>query len=174
MHIELATQDYPLTLDAIRQKRPRMSIPANAIEIPGFAPVAPSIQPVPAPGNKVVEAAPVETTPGNWQQQWVEAPLTQAEIDMVTQATLKGLTDAVQRHLDNTARQRNYDGILSACTYAASTNPQFATEGQACMAWRDAVWAACYQVNSEVQNGTRAVPTEAELLALLPTMTWPA
>lgn len=83
------------------------------------------------------------------------------------------LTDAVQRHLDDTARTHGYDGILSACTYATDTHPPFQAEGQACVSWRGAVWSTCYQLMAEVQAGTRAVPTEAELIALLPAMVWP-
>ena len=33
----------------------------------------------------------------------------------------KEVVDATQRRLDDFARTRNYDGILSACTYATST-----------------------------------------------------
>lgn len=87
---------------------------------------------------------------------------------------IAALTTAVQSHLDATARTRNYDGILSLCSYAASTNQTFAAEGLAGVAWRDAVWAACYSIMAEVQGGQRAVPTEAELLAALPPMVWPA
>ncbi|MDZ7595881.1 MAG: hypothetical protein U0932_14630 [Thiobacillus sp.] len=84
------------------------------------------------------------------------------------------LTRDVQAHLDATARTRNYDGILSLCSYAASTNPTFSAEGLAGVAWRDAVWAACYAIMAAVQAGTRAVPTTAALLAELPPMAWPA
>lgn len=84
------------------------------------------------------------------------------------------LTRDVQAHLDATARTRNYDGILSLCSYAASTNPTFSAEGLAGVAWRDAVWAACYAIMADVQAGTRAVPTTATLLAELPPMAWPA
>lgn len=83
------------------------------------------------------------------------------------------LTQVVQGHLDATARQRGYDGILSACTYATSGNARFAAEGKACVLWRDAVWATCYEIMAEVMGGTRAVPTAAELIADLPTMVWP-
>lgn len=82
------------------------------------------------------------------------------------------LTSAVQAHLDAKARERNYDGILSLCTYATSTNTTFAAEGQAGVVWRDACWAKCYEAMGEVVAGTRAVPTAAELIAELPAFTW--
>lgn len=80
---------------------------------------------------------------------------------------------SVQEHLDEKAGERNYDGILSACTYATSTLHKFSVEGQACVAWRDAVWAKCYEVLGAVQSGLRQPPTVQELLSELPVMTWP-
>lgn len=80
---------------------------------------------------------------------------------------------AVQAMLDAKARERRYDNILSACTYATSTQPKFQAEGQACVAWRDAVWSQCYELMEQVDAGTLAQPTIEELLAMLPTMEWP-
>jgi hypothetical protein len=93
-------------------------------------------------------------------------PPTQAEIEAL-------LKTAVQGWLDDTARSRGYDGILSAASYATSTNPQFSAEGQACVKWRDAVWAYCWSALADVEAGKRAIPTEAGLLAELPAMVWP-
>jgi hypothetical protein len=80
---------------------------------------------------------------------------------------------AVQAMLDAKAREREYDGILSATTYATSTLPRFQAEGQACVAWRDAVWSKCYELMEQVDTGALAQPTVDELLAMLPAMEWP-
>ncbi len=87
--------------------------------------------------------------------------------------TQDALVTAVQANLDATARSRNYDGILSLCSYAASTDPKFGAEGKAGLAWRDACWAYCYKVLADVLAGRRGIPTEAQLLAELPKFTWP-
>ncbi|CAB4211807.1 hypothetical protein UFOVP1419_28 [uncultured Caudovirales phage] len=83
------------------------------------------------------------------------------------------LVNAVQKHLDATARTRNYDGILSLCSYATSTDPVFSAEGQAGVAWRDACWRYSYQVQVDIVAELRTVPTPAELVAELPVMVWP-
>ena len=82
---------------------------------------------------------------------------------------------ATQASLDSFARTRNYDGILSACTYATSGAPKFAGEGQAAVDARDATWATLYTILGEVQAGTRPVPTGfADIEADLPVLVWPA
>lgn len=82
-------------------------------------------------------------------------------------------TAAVQKRLDDFARTRGYDNILSAATYATSTNPKFAVEGQYAVEARDATWAKCYEVLAEVEAGTRPMPTLEELMAELPVLEWP-
>lgn len=87
---------------------------------------------------------------------------------------VKKLSSYVQRRLDNFAASRNYDGILSACTYATSTVPKFAAEAQYCINARDATWAAMYAGLAEVQAGTRAMPTSyADIEGSLPPLIWP-
>ena len=73
---------------------------------------------------------------------------------------------AVQNTLDNAAKAKGYDSILSACSYAAYPNP-FQAEGQEFVAWRGAVWAKCYEILAEVEAGVRPAPTVSELLAEL-------
>jgi hypothetical protein len=96
-------------------------------------------------------------------QQTVPAPPTLAEY-----------TAAMQAVLDSTAKARNYDGILSACTYATSTVDKFRAEGQACVEWRDKVWAFGYDLLARVDAGQTPAPALTDLAAILPQMVWPA
>jgi hypothetical protein len=98
-----------------------------------------------------------------------------AEQAAAVQALQAGIVAAVQARLDDFARTRNYDGILSAATYAASTVPKFAAEGQYAVTARDQTWATLYAILAEVQAGTRPVPTGyADIEADLPVLEWPA
>lgn len=93
--------------------------------------------------------------------------------EMLPEAVRGYLGAVAQAYMDETARQRNYDSILSLCTYATSTNPKFALEGQAGVEWRDGVWARCYELLDSVESGSAAIPTASELIALLPPFSWP-
>ena len=109
-----------------------------------------------------------------WEVLDFDSATAAANLAEIAARPIKMLTEAVQAHLDATAQTHNYDGILSACSYASSTNTTFAAEAAACVAWRDAVWADCYTIMAAVQAGTHAMPTADSLIAELPTITWPA
>lgn len=87
----------------------------------------------------------------------------------------QSIVDATQQRLNEFARTRNYDGILSACTYATSTVPKFNGEGQYCVEARDSTWASLYAMLAEVEAGTRPMPTGfADVESELPALAWPA
>ena len=86
---------------------------------------------------------------------------------------LAAFTAAIQAHLDDFAKTRNYDGIMSAATYATSAVPKFRMEGQYAVAARDAVWAKGYELMDAVLAGTRPMPDLEEVLAELPALEWP-
>lgn len=80
---------------------------------------------------------------------------------------------ATQARLDAFAQTRNYDSILSACTYASSAIPKFSAEGQAAVNGRDATWAALYTVLADVQTGKSPMPGSfADIEPLLPVLAW--
>ena len=82
-------------------------------------------------------------------------------------------TAAIQERLDQWAQTRNYDGIMSACTYAGSTVDTFRHEGQCAVALRDATWAAGYAIMDSVLSGQRPMPSVEEVVAELPPLLWP-
>lgn len=88
---------------------------------------------------------------------------------MVMEMRKTELVNAVQGHLDATARLLGYDSIATAVTYASEAAvTQFQTEGQAFREWRSFVWEHCHAVLAQVIAGERAAPTAAQLIAELP------
>lgn len=77
-------------------------------------------------------------------------------------------TNMIQRMLDAEAQKLGYDHCNSVCTYVETGVRKFDDEGAAFRKWRSAVWARGYELLAEVQAGTRSIPTEEELLELLP------
>ena len=82
--------------------------------------------------------------------------------------------EAVQAHLDQTAKLRGYWDANSIVSYALSTNATYAAEAASFIEWRDAVWLAAFSILAQVKAGTRAVPTPGQLLLELPTIVWPS
>jgi hypothetical protein len=99
-------------------------------------------------------------------QEYVDGE-TQLYVDMQS-----AVVAAVQKRLDDFARTRNYDGILSACTYATSNVTKFQIEGRYCVAARDAHWSKCYDLLTQVHGGA-PVPTVDEVIAQMPALEWP-
>jgi hypothetical protein len=97
----------------------------------------------------------------------------QAPAEPSKDALQRQYTDAVQNRLDRFAGTRGYDGILSACSYAASSDPQFHTEGQYCMEARDSTWGACYQIMAQVLSGALPLPDFDTFIAMLPPLEGP-
>jgi hypothetical protein len=99
---------------------------------------------------------------GNTIEPYVPPPPTQQEY-----------ANAIQAHVDATARARDYMDGVSLASYVASTNPTWAAEAAAFVSWRDIVWAYAYEQLDAVENGLREQPTVAGLVAELPAITWP-
>lgn len=84
----------------------------------------------------------------------------------------KKYTKLVQNYMDKIVQARGYDDVFTCISYVDSTDEIFRREAQAVLAWRDKVWRLCYDILAEVNAGRRAVPSESELLAMLPRLEW--
>ena len=90
------------------------------------------------------------------------------------QDLIDSYTNKIQSRLDNFARTRGYDGILSACSYAPSTDPEFRKEGEYCLQMRDITFRTGYSIIGAVMMGMRDIPTWDEIESELPVLEWPA
>lgn len=76
--------------------------------------------------------------------------------------------EKVQQLLDNKAKEKGYDNVLSACSYAGYDNP-FKVEGEAFGKWRSEVWSKGYAILKDITEGHRKLPESfKEILDELP------
>ena len=77
------------------------------------------------------------------------------------------MESAIQEHIDNEAKARGYDNIVSACSYAGYPNV-FQTEAISLGNFRSACWTKAYEVQASIDTGTISIPTIDELILMLP------
>lgn len=170
-------EKYPYSIGALKRDNPNTSFPRN----PDAALLAEwnvfSVQPTNHPQvdhtKNVTESTPV-LQDGQWVQVWSVTDATAEEIERRLLDLKEQIVQQAQARLDNFANTRDYDGILSAATYAASTVEEFRIEGQYAVEARDATWAKLYEILAEVEAGTRSIPTDyADIEPELPVLEWP-
>lgn len=126
-----------------------------------------------APAGMQLQQDGFENTNGTWKRKWLVVPETAEQTLLRAEYVQIVIVNAVQHALDAFAKTRNYDSIMSACTYATSKIPKFAQEGRRCVDLRDDTWAALYTVLDQVRLGTRQLPTGfGDVVSDLPTLTW--
>lgn len=79
---------------------------------------------------------------------------------------------AVQFLLDDKVKEKGYDNIVAACSYANSGNPVFRAEGLACLNWRDSVWTVCHQFINGINSENLVETSLTEFLEILPKLVW--
>jgi nitrate reductase beta subunit len=172
-------EKFPYSIGDLRKDNPQTSFPKN----PSDATLASyNVFPVVSTGAVYDSATQVATQEGchynadkqRWETSWVVRDMTPEEIGQKLQSLQRQIANQTQVRLDDFAKTRNYDGMLSLCTYATSTNPKFAAEGQYGVEARDATWAALYEMLAEVEAGTRPIPSGfADIEPELPELIWP-
>lgn len=102
----------------------------------------------------------------------IPEPTTEEKIN----AAYQQLDSMVEQRLDNFAKEKKYANIVSACSYATSSNPTFAAEAAYCVKMRDETYAKCYELINDilpkVQAGERPIPEWGEIEAQLPVLSW--
>lgn len=102
------------------------------------------------------------------------------------QAALTGYCEkAIQKVLDDKAREHGYTDIKSACAYASSipvvlsSDPcfsiceKFRLEGNALQSWMSLTWAKAYAYLGTVQTGTNEAPSIDQAVGMIPSFVWP-
>lgn len=79
---------------------------------------------------------------------------------------------AIQDLLDQSAKNKGYDSIFTAISYAEEPSvAKFQNDGRAFRSWRSQVWEYAYQELAKVKAGERPTPELTEFLSELPTLT---
>ena len=170
---------YPVTQTDLRRQNPDVSFPAAKLSTDLMASFGYTVvRYAPQPSFDVATQRVVEGTPAQegdiWNQTWQVVPLTPEEIEANLQGLQASIVWQTQQRLDDFARTRNYDNILSACTYASSKVAKFAVEGQYAVTARDDTWDALHTIMLGVQAGTHPMPSGfADIEPELPVLTWP-
>ena len=86
---------------------------------------------------------------------------------------VKEYSRALQNHIDNVARGKNYENGFTCATYINSTNENWKQEAQTFVAWRDACWEYAIQVLDSVEGGQDA-PRIEDFVNNMPTIDWPS
>lgn len=87
--------------------------------------------------------------------------------------TMGAFEQAIQEHIDSTARDMMFRDGVTLASYVASANAAWAGQAQAFVAWRDAVWVYAYAELAKALSGEREIPTIDAFLSELPAIVWP-
>ena len=97
---------------------------------------------------------------------------TPADLEAEAQARAKvSITRAIDRYVEEQAVAMQYNGAAHLASYAASSVPEWSSEAQAFVAWRDQVWQEAIAMLADAEASGEA-PSVEDVLAALPE--WPA
>ncbi len=180
MHLRLdgQTVQYPSSPEQLRRDNPGVSfpevIPGSLLAEWGVYPVTPTAQPAfDSLTQTVVEDTPIQID-GVWTQVWEVRGASAQEIAARQQQIKEQITAQVQQRLDDFARSRGYDDIVSACSYATSQHQKYGPEGRYCVTAREDTRDVMFAIEAEVVAGTRPMPRSYdEIEPELPVLAWP-
>lgn len=105
-----------------------------------------------------------------------------ANIDQNSMKTCREVSDPgfvnyvsrkIQDRLENFAKMKNYDTILSAISYSNSAVAEFKKDAETALKFRDDTWNTFYGILKQVQDGSIPYPESyAEIEVKLPSLNW--
>lgn len=135
-----------------------------------------SAEPIPGRNTEVVPPDPSEIPEGSAANftgyKWIILPYTPPPAPEPS-AIYSSIGFAVNEYMNQKAAERRYDNISSAVSYTTSTNAKYRAEAEACNIFRTACWEKCDQIELEVTQGLRPIPTPEEVVSELPDLVWP-
>ena len=103
-----------------------------------------------------------------------EAEIAAKIAELTIKAEMDRYSDAVQAHIDATARSRSYRDGFALAGYVNSAVPPWRAEAEAFVAWRDEVWLFVFDKLAQIQAGTVEPPSSpVALIGWLPPIEWP-
>jgi hypothetical protein len=179
-YIIIDTQEV-VSQGELRKRNPNTSFPAvwgqDVLDFLGVAVVFSVPQPeFDTVSQMAILGSPILTDKGHYEQSWTVVDLDPEVVQQNQIAKMEQLkvsiVSNVQSNLDAFAKEKGYDGILSACTYANSSNELFKAEGLKAVELRDTSWGTLYAILADVEAGNRVVSSFADIAADLPVLTW--
>lgn len=171
---------FPYTIDELKNENPNTSFPVNlTTEVLAQHGVFPVVSTT-ATFDELTQIAELtgcsfNSSRNRWETAWTVRTKTQEELDKDFDVFHGVAVKKTRERLDEFAQTRDYDSILSACSYVNSTVPKFQAEGQYAIAARDQTWSTLYQILADIESGNRPrVSLFSDIEGELPTLTWPA
>lgn len=98
----------------------------------------------------------------------IQELITDAERDMKINIYIYN----TQQHINNKAKEKDYQDGYACASYANSTNATWKQEATDFIAWRDSVWSYAYNILSQVENGEIPPPSLVEFINNAPKLVW--
>lgn len=93
--------------------------------------------------------------------------------EVTPQPSAKEYDDALVGLFDQAAQAKQYDNRIT-CAMRASYAGPYQAEGASFGKWMDECYARAYALQAQAARGEASYPSVAELLAVMPSMDWPA
>lgn len=108
----------------------------------------------------------------SYNGQWYLNGYAPAKPQPTPEKIVKDYEDAIQVHLDATARSRGYDNTYTCLSYLSSTDEKWRNEANTFNKWRDAVWTQAHKILNDFIAGAIEQPTIEDVIAQLPKIEW--